>query len=47
MGRKRKRKVYFGQEVQDAIIRYNALDSEKQVFERNKIYQNEIHKAFD
>ena len=41
------RKVYFGQEVQDAIIRYNALDSIKQRFERNTIYQNEIHKAFD
>ena len=45
--KKAKRKVYFGKEVQDAIIRYNALDSIKQRFERNTIYQNEIHKAFD
>ena len=29
MGRKRKRKVYFGMEVQDAIVRYNALDEKK------------------
>jgi len=45
--KKAKRKVYFGKEVQDAIIRYNALDSVKHQSERNKIYQNEIHKAFD
>ena len=45
--KKSKRKVYFGQEVQDAIIRYNALDSIKYHSERNKIYGEEIHKAFD
>jgi len=45
--KKKKRKVYFGQEVQDAIIRYNALDNVKQQAERNKIYGQEIHKAFD
>ena len=44
MGRKRTRKVYFGMEVQDAIIRYN--DSNNDTL-RNKIYQQEIHKAFD
>lgn len=44
MGRKRKNKVYFGMDVQDAIIRYNESKSDS---ERNKIYQEEIHKAFD
>jgi hypothetical protein len=39
-----KKKLYFGPEVQDAIIRYN--QSEKPS-ERNKIYGEEIHKAFD
>ena len=43
-GRKPKRKMYFGQEVQDAIIRYNDTDSTTL---KNKIYQEEIHKAFD
>jgi len=45
--KKKKRKVYFGQEVQNAIIRYNDLDSIKEQAERNKIYGEEIHKAFD
>ena len=45
--KKAKRKVYFGKEVQDAIIRYNALDNVTQQAERNKIYGEEIHKAFD
>ncbi len=45
--KKKKRKVYFGQEVQDAIVRYNALDSIKEHSKRNKIYGEEIHKAFD
>ena len=43
-GRKPKRKVYFGMEVQDAIIRYNDTDNPSK---KNKIYQEEIHKAFD
>ena len=43
-GRKPKRKVYFGVEVQDAIIRYNDTDNNAL---KNKIYQEEIHKAFD
>jgi hypothetical protein len=43
-GRKPKKKLYFGPEVQEAIIRYN--QSEKPS-EKNKIYQQEIHKAFD
>jgi len=45
--KKSKRKVYFGLDVQDAIVRYNALDSIKQSAKRNKIYGEEIHKAFD
>jgi hypothetical protein len=39
-----KKKVYFGMEVQDAIIRYNQAESTSV---KNKIYQKEIHKAFD
>tara|TARA_Y100000592_G_scaffold77394_1_gene121390 strand:+ start:622 stop:1368 length:747 start_codon:yes stop_codon:yes gene_type:complete len=42
--KKKKRKVYFGQEVQDAIVRYNQSDVPS---ERNKIYRDEIHRAFD
>ena len=42
--KKKKRKVYFGQEVQDAIIEYNGTDNNSQ---RNNVYQNRIHKAFD
>ena len=42
--KKTKRKVYFGMEVQDAIVRYN--DTENAAL-KNKIYQEEIHKAFD
>jgi len=41
---KKKRKVYFGQEVQDAIVRYNQSTDDD---ERNVIYRDEIHKAFD
>jgi hypothetical protein len=43
-GRKPKKKMYFGMEVQDAIIRYNESNND---MERNKIYQEEIHAAFD
>tara|TARA_R100000008_G_scaffold83983_2_gene70297 strand:- start:109 stop:825 length:717 start_codon:yes stop_codon:yes gene_type:complete len=39
-----KKKLYFGPEVQDAIIRYNESSNDS---ERNKIYQTEIHPAFD
>jgi len=45
--KKAKKKLYFGMEVQDAIIRYNALDPDENQAERNQIYQEEIHKAFD
>ena len=42
--KKAKRKVYFGKEVQDAIIDYNSSTDHE---ERNVIYQHRIHKAFD
>tara|TARA_R100000231_G_C5280966_1_gene151586 strand:+ start:69 stop:767 length:699 start_codon:yes stop_codon:yes gene_type:complete len=42
--KKAKRKVYFGQEVQDAIIEYNSSIDDS---ERNIIYGTRIHKAFD
>ena len=45
--KKAKKKPYFGMDVQDAIVRYNALDADKNQVERNKIYQEEIHAAFD
>ena len=44
MPRKKKSKVYFGMEVQDAIVRYNLSEDYS---EKNKIYETEIHKAFD
>ena len=44
-GRKPKKKPYFGMDVQDAIIRYNGNPDNHAL--RNKIYQEEIHKAFD
>tara|TARA_Y100001963_G_scaffold116882_1_gene162519 strand:- start:370 stop:1101 length:732 start_codon:yes stop_codon:yes gene_type:complete len=42
--KKAKKKPYFGMEVQDAIVRYNDTDNTAL---KNKIYQEEIHKAFD
>jgi len=45
--KKAKRKPYFGIDVQNAIIKYNSLDEKKDFTERNKIYQEEIHAAFD
>tara|TARA_R100000005_G_C4990203_1_gene197701 strand:- start:1339 stop:2043 length:705 start_codon:yes stop_codon:yes gene_type:complete len=42
--KKSKKKLYFGPEVQDAIIRYNTSVNDS---ERNKIYGKEIHPAFD
>ena len=45
--KKKGKKMYFDQDVEDAIIRYNSLDPEKNQTERNKIYQEEIHYAFD
>ena len=45
-GRKpaKNKKVYFGMEVQDAIVRYNQAENKST---KNKIYGQEIHKAFD
>ena len=37
--KKKKRKVYFGQEVQNAVIDYNTSTND---IERNKIYQTRI-----
>jgi len=45
--KKKGKKVYFDMDVQDAIVRYNDLDPEKDQSKRNKIYQEEIHYAFD
>ena len=42
--KKKKRKVYFGQEVQNAIIDYNSSTND---IKRNNIYQTRIHAAFD
>ncbi len=42
--KKAKRKVYFGKEVQDAIIEYNSTESSS---EKNIIYGTRIHAAFD
>jgi len=42
--KKKKRKVYFGQEVQDAIVEYNSSENDN---ERNHIYGKRIHPAFD
>ena len=36
---KSKKKLYFGPEVQDAIVRYNDLDPTKDQAKRNQIYQ--------
>jgi len=42
--KKKNKRIYFGQEVQDAIVRYNQSDNAD---ERNIIYQEEISYAFD
>ena len=42
---KSKKKLYFGPEVQDAIIRYNSDPDNHSL--RNQIYGKEIHPAFD
>jgi len=45
--KKKNKRVYFDMDVQDAIVRYNDLDPEKNQSARNKIYSEEIHYAFD
>ena len=42
--RRKKSKMYFGTPVQEAVIRYNAVND---VVEKNKIYTEEIAAAFD
>jgi len=42
--KKKKRKVYFGQEVQNAVVEYNSSTDDN---ERNLIYGTRIHAAFD
>ena len=42
---KSKKKLYFGPEVQDAIIKYNT-NPDNHVL-RNRVYSQEIHAAFD
>ncbi|MBC8428021.1 MAG: hypothetical protein H8D94_00970 [Candidatus Pelagibacter sp.] len=44
MDRKRKNKIYFGMDVQEAIIKYNLSENDS---ERSKIYANDIQYAFD
>ena len=44
MPRKKKSKIYFGKDVQDAIVRYNLSEDDD---ERNIIYRDEIHAAVD
>ena len=43
--KKSKKKLYFGMEVQDAIVRYN--ENPENFILRNRIYKDEIHAAFD
>ena len=43
--KKAKKKPYFGMDVQEAIVRYNTNPDNHTL--RNKIYGQEIHKAFD
>ena len=50
MGRKRKKgssRYYFTQETEDSIIKYNALDPEKDIDQRSMIFEKEIYKAFN
>ena len=44
---KKVRKVYFGKEVQDAIIRYNILESENTGYiEKTRLFNTTIYPAF-
>jgi len=45
--KKSKKNMYFDMDVQDAIIEYNSLDSDKDFNKRSTIYAREIHPAFD
>jgi len=47
MKRKKKSKIYFGMECQNAIVEFNKLPKEpKYDIERQKIYQSKIHAPF-
>ena len=46
--RKKKSKIYFGMECQNAIVEFNGLPKEpKYDIQRQKIYQDRIHAPFD
>ena len=45
--KKSKKNMYFDMDVQDAIVKYNGMDSKKEAVKRSKLYQEEIHAAFD
>ena len=47
--RKKKSKIYFGKDTQDAIIRYVDLnkDATSNLTEKNRLYKKYIHPAFD
>ena len=48
MKRKKKSKIYFGMECQNAIVEFNGLPKEpKYDIQRQKIYQDRIHAPFD
>jgi hypothetical protein len=42
---KKTRKIYFGKDVQDAIIRFNQLE-ESSVVEKTRLFNNKIYPAF-
>ena len=45
--KKSKKNMYFHEGTQDAIVKYNSLDSDKDAGLRSKLYGEEIHPAFD
>ena len=47
IAKKKNPRQYFDLEVQEAIVRYNALDPDKDSSKRDRIYTDEIHYAFD
>jgi len=44
--RRPKSKNYFTKDTEQAIVKYNSLDSVKKAEERSMIYRDEIHYAF-
>ena len=44
--RRKKSKNYFTQDTENAIVRYNNLDPDRDSDLRSTIYQNEIHYPF-